>query len=101
MTIDSRPESRRTERLEARVTPEEKEFLQRAAEAAGQSLTDFMLTHLHRAAHEIELEMRVMLLSAADTRRVAEALIEPPEPTEALRRAAQRYRERRTPLVSA
>ena len=101
MATDSRPESRRSERLEARVTPEEKELFQRAAETAGQSLTDFMLSHLHRAAREIELEMRVILLSAADSRRVAEALIEPPEPADALRRAAHRYREHTPPLVSA
>ena len=55
----------------------------RAAEAAGQSLTDFMLSHLRRAAREVELEMRVVLLSAADSSRVAEAIIDPPEPVAA------------------
>lgn len=101
MATKTHQESRRTERLEARVTPEEKELFMRAAEASGQNLTDFMLSRLHRAAEELQLELRVTLLSAADSRRFAESVIEPPAPNKALVRAAKRYREGGTPRVSA
>jgi uncharacterized protein (DUF1778 family) len=101
MATNSRTQLRRTERLEARVTPEEKELFVRVAEATGQSLTDFMLNQLRRAAQEVQLEFRVMMLSAADSHRFAESLMAPPAPNDTLLQAAKRYREVGKPLVSA
>ena len=42
----------RTERVAARVTPEQKRLLQRAAELTGRSLTDFILSSAQEKAEE-------------------------------------------------
>jgi uncharacterized protein (DUF1778 family) len=39
-----------------------------------------------------ELEPEIIHLSPEDQRQIAEAILSPPEPTEALRKAAERYR---------
>lgn len=88
MTIAPQKEQLKTERLEARVTPEEKERFARAAELTGRSLTDFLVANLHEAARRILDEHNVILLSSADSRRFVEVMLNPPEPTDALRRAA-------------
>src|SRR5438552_15528114 len=44
---------RRSKRLELRTTPEERELIERAAEASGSDLTEFVLTHAADAACRI------------------------------------------------
>jgi uncharacterized protein (DUF1778 family) len=97
MAVSAQPEARRTERLEARVTPEEKQLLMRAAELSGRSFTDFLVATLHEAARRIVHEHDVILLSAADSSEFMEALLNPPEPSETLLRAAYRYKEMSRP----
>jgi uncharacterized protein (DUF1778 family) len=95
MNVSTPSDARRTERLEARVTPAEKQLLMRAAELSGRSFTDFLLANLHDAAQRILQEHNVMLLSAADSNVFMDAMLETPEPNPALRRAARRYRKLR------
>jgi len=95
MAISTQPEARRTERLEARVTPAEKQFLTRAAELSGRSLTDFLLANLHESAQRIMHEHNVMLLSDVDSSAFMEAMLNTPDPNPALRRAARRHWEMR------
>ena len=82
----------RTERLEARVTAEEKELLVTAAELAGRGLSDFVVSAAKKAAREEIRRRSVLHLSAADAAAFVEALINPPAPTAALSQAARRYR---------
>jgi len=49
----------RTERVAARVTPEQKSLLQPAAELTGRSLTDFILSSAQEAAEETPRTRRV------------------------------------------
>lgn len=42
----------RRERLEARISPEQKALLERAAALEGRSLTDFVVASAQAAAHE-------------------------------------------------
>lgn len=86
-------ERTRSERLEARVSREQKELFQRAAEAQGRSLTDFVITSVHEAAVRAIDEAQAIRLTAEESRRFAEALLEPREPTDDLRAAARRYIE--------
>jgi uncharacterized protein (DUF1778 family) len=84
-----RPAERR-ERLEARVTREQKELLQRAAGLTGRSLTDFIVASAQRAAEETIRTHQVISLSARDSATFVRSLMEPPDPNEALVEAFRR-----------
>lgn len=80
-----------TQRLEARVSAEQKSFFQRAATLRGVSLTDFMIESIQQAAAKAVEEHDVMKLTAAERQIFIEVLLNPPEPPEALRSATKRY----------
>ena len=82
----------RDERLEARVSREQKELFQRAAELQGRTLTDFVIASAHEAAVRTIQAMDSIRLSAEESRAFAEALLNPREPT-AGRPAGRRYAE--------
>src|SRR5919201_4732116 len=84
--------SSKRERFEARLPAEQKAFLEHAAALNGQTLTDFILSSAQRAAEQTVREREVLVLSAKDSRAFVEALLNPPAPNAALRRAADRYR---------
>lgn len=84
----------RAERLEARVSPDQKELFQRAADLQGRTLTDFVISSAHEAAVRTIEEMQIVRLCAKDSRVFAEALLNPRAPNEKLRAAARRYMER-------
>jgi uncharacterized protein (DUF1778 family) len=79
------------ERLEARITPEQKALLQQAARLQGRRLTDFVVASAQAAA-EATIREHQIVLSARDSALLVEALLNPPEPNEHLRRAIARAR---------
>ncbi|HYS49827.1 MAG TPA: DUF1778 domain-containing protein [Xanthobacteraceae bacterium] len=88
-----KPTSRaRAERLEARISRDQKVLFLRAAELQGRTLTDFVVSSAHDAAVRTIEEMQIIRLSAEDSRAFAEALLNPRKPNEKLRAAARRYR---------
>lgn len=82
------------ERLEVRVTKEQKELFQRAADLQGRSLTDFVISSVAEAAKQAIQEHEIMILSARDRAVFVEALLNPPEPSNKLRAAAKRYKQK-------
>jgi len=84
----------RTERLEARVSKEQKDLFLRAAELQGRSLTDFVVASAQQAAIETVRTHDALHLSERDRRAFVSALLAPPAATPALERAARRYRKR-------
>lgn len=84
----------KAERLEARITPAQKEILQRAAELEGRSLTDFVVSSAQAAARLIIAQHEILLLSAKDREVFVNALLNPPAPNGKLRRAARRYKQK-------
>lgn len=84
----------RGERLEARISKEHKELFQRAADIQGRTLTDFVISSVLDAAKKAIQENEMMTLSAQDREVFVEALLNPPAPSEKLRTAAQRYRQK-------
>jgi uncharacterized protein (DUF1778 family) len=82
---------RRTERLEARVTSDDKELFATAAAATGRSLSDFVVQSLRDAAEAAIREHQTMRLTPEAARQFVELLLNPPEPNAALLRAARRY----------
>jgi uncharacterized protein (DUF1778 family) len=81
----------RDERLEARVSRDQKALFQRAAELQGRTLTDFVIASVHDAAVRVIEETQTIRLSAADSRAFAEALLNPREPNRRLKASVQRY----------
>lgn len=79
--------SEQTSRLEARLPASVYAKVKRAAELKGRSITDFVVSAAHEAAQRAIEEEVVFRLSAEDQQRFAEALINPPVPHAALRRA--------------
>ncbi len=82
-----------TARLEARLPSNVHALLKRAAEMQGRTLTDFVVAAAHEAACRAIEQADVVRLSLEDQEHVAKAILKPPAPTPALRRAAKRHRE--------
>lgn len=85
------PGRSKSERLEARVTPQQKELLQYAAELQGLSLTDFVITSAQRIAEATIREHSVISLTKRDSQAFAEALLNPRQPNPELHAAFVRY----------
>ncbi|WP_293867614.1 DUF1778 domain-containing protein [uncultured Alsobacter sp.] len=81
----------RTERLEARVSSDQKDLFVRAAELQGRTLTDFVIASVHEAAVRTLADLQAIKLSEGESRAFAEALLNPREPSARLKEAAQRY----------
>ncbi len=88
-----REDTHRTERLQARIAPEALAIVKRAAEMEGRSVSDFVVAAAQAAAQRSIEQTQIIRLSVEDQRRFAEALINPPEPNEALRRATKLHAE--------
>jgi uncharacterized protein (DUF1778 family) len=85
--------SARTARIEARIAPEALMVVKRAAEIQGRSVSDFVVAAAQEAANRTIEETQIIRLSVEDQRAFAEALLNPPAPTPALRRAFRRHRD--------
>ena len=82
-----------TARLEARLPVEVMARLKRAAELQGRTLTDFVVAAADEAACRTIEQTEILRLSVEDQRQLAEAILNPPEPNEAWRKAEKRRRE--------
>lgn len=78
-------------RIEARVSLKQKQLFERAAEIEGVTLTDFAISSMQRAAISAVQEYTRIELSERNQRTFLEALMDPPAPNEALRKAAKAY----------
>jgi uncharacterized protein (DUF1778 family) len=87
----------RAERLEARISKEQKLLFARAAALEGRSLTDFVVSSAQDAARKTVREHEMLILSAQDQEAFVTALLDTTPPGEDLRAAAQRYLDRREP----
>jgi uncharacterized protein (DUF1778 family) len=90
MSTQARP---KPERLEARVTREQKHLIQRAAELEGRSITDFLVASAQSAAQQVIQEHEALRLTSKEREVFVQALMNPAPPTEKLRRAVRRYKE--------
>jgi uncharacterized protein (DUF1778 family) len=82
----------RTARIEARIAPDALAVVKRAAELEGRSVSDFVVAAAHAAAQKAIEATQIIRLSVEDQKRFAEAIMDPPAPSDALRRAAAAYR---------
>ena len=87
-----------TARLEARISFDLHATLKREAELQGRTMTDFVVSAVQEAAQRAIEQAEIIRLTLADQSLFAEALLSPPEPTPALRRAfAHRQKLLKTP----
>jgi uncharacterized protein (DUF1778 family) len=84
----------RAERLETRVTAEQKSLIERAAALQGRSVTDFVLTSVQDAARRVIEEHSQLELSVRDSEAFVDALLNPQLVNDRLRDTVRRYRER-------
>jgi uncharacterized protein (DUF1778 family) len=87
------PQPVSTARLEARISTDLHAMLKRAAELQGRTMTDFVVAAVQAAAQTAIEEAEVIRLSLADQECFAQALLSPPKPTPALRRAFDRRKK--------
>ncbi|HZF43005.1 MAG TPA: DUF1778 domain-containing protein [Sphingomonadaceae bacterium] len=85
------PSRTRGERLEARISADQKNLFLRAAELQGRTLTDFVIASVHEAAVRTIDEMQTIRLTEQESRAFAEAVVNPREPSPRLKAAARRY----------
>jgi uncharacterized protein (DUF1778 family) len=83
----------RNERLDARVTREEKEMIEIAANLRGTSASDFVRMATREAALQIIREHEVLTLNERAKQIFVEALLNPPKPNARAIAAARRLKE--------
>lgn len=83
----------RADRLEARVTAEQKRLVEHAAALQGRTVTDFVLASVQDAARRAIEEHQRLELSLEDSRAFVQALLDPQPVNDRLRETVRRYRE--------
>ncbi|MGF7210239.1 uncharacterized protein (DUF1778 family) [Skermanella aerolata] len=83
----------RGERLETRVTADQKNLIERAAALQGRTVTDFVLTSVQDAARRAIEEHQRLALSVRDSETFVDALLKPQPANDRLRETVRRYRQ--------
>ncbi len=86
--------SPKSARIETRVSPEQKELIERAAAFSGRTVSDFVLAHVEVAAKKMIEEREKLQLDQAQSRMLVDALLAPRKPNKNLKGAMARHRER-------
>ena len=85
--------SKKRERLEARVTLDQKRLIARAANLRGTSVTDFVIVSAQQVARETIKDFEMLNLRGEARGAFVNAILKPPTPNKAARIAAARYKE--------
>lgn len=83
----------RSERLEARLSRDQKDLLERAAALQGKSLSAFVLAVAEDAAIKTIQQADTIRLTGKDRDAFVAALLNPPLPSKKLRQAAARFKQ--------
>jgi len=84
----------RTQRTEARLLPDQKKRIERAASIKGVSLSDFMVQNADEAAIRTIQQHESWTLEIKDRDAFLKVLLAPARPSSRLKSAAKRYKER-------
>jgi uncharacterized protein (DUF1778 family) len=91
--IQRQQHSRKEQRLEARVTPEQKRLIERAATLRGTTITEFVVRSAQEAATNTIRDFEVLHLQDEAREVFLNAVLNPPAPNDAARAAAGRYKK--------
>jgi uncharacterized protein (DUF1778 family) len=94
-TQQSRHRIRKEQRLEARLTPEQKRLIERAAALRGTTVTEFVVASAQDAAADTIKNFEVLHLRDEAREAFVNAVLNPPAPNPAARAAAARYKKQR------
>ena len=83
----------KNQRLGLRVTEQQKQLIEKAADLTGRTVADFAVNTLQMAAERAIRDHEAIELSARSTEALVNALLNPPKPNARLRAAAKRHRE--------
>ncbi|HDR2161469.1 TPA: DUF1778 domain-containing protein [Enterobacter cancerogenus] len=78
------------QRIDLRLTEDDKNMIEEAAAMTNQSISQFMVSTASERAAEVIEQHRRLLLNEASWDRVMDALSNPPSANERLKRAAKR-----------
>lgn len=81
------------ERLEARISADKKSVLKNAADLSGRTLTDFVISSAYEAAIRVIQEYQQLHLSVKDREIFVRALLNAPNPSDDLLKAAKKYKK--------
>ena len=84
---------RKSERIEARVTPEEKATIETAARLRGRTLRDFVVFSAKEEALRTIRENEALTLAGHSRQIFVDALLNPSKPTEKALSAARRFKQ--------
>lgn len=85
--------SRKEQRLEARVTSDQKRLIERAAALRGTTVTEFLVASAQQAAAVTIQSFESLSLREEAREAFVHAVLNPPVPNDAALAAARRYRE--------
>ena len=83
----------RTARIDARLPESVRGMIEKAASLQGRTLSEFVVSSARVAAEEAISQHETLQLKNADRERFIDALMNPPEVTPAMQRAAERHAE--------
>lgn len=86
--------TKKVERVEARLNPEQKRRIEYAASLKGTSTSDFMVLSADEAAVRTIQEHETWTLTGLDREVFVNALLHPPAPSERMKAAVLRYTQR-------
>jgi uncharacterized protein (DUF1778 family) len=84
----------RNQRLEARITKDQKRLIERAAQLRGSTVTDFVVNEIQEAANATIRQFESLELREKARELFMQALLNPPPPNRAARAAMARYKKR-------
>lgn len=85
--------AQRAARLELRTTPAQKQLIERAAKLSGTSVKAYIVSHVQEAAAATIRDFESLSLRDEAREVFVQALLNPPEPNEALKAAAIRHQQ--------
>lgn len=88
---DKAPKAK-TYRFDARLNAEQKVLIQKAADLAGRTMTDFVLQSAEAAAERTIQDRSILILSARETETFVDGILNPADPGPVLRAAARHYK---------
>ena len=87
-------QSRRVERIEARIPSEQRRRIERAAALKGTSISDFMVSSADETAKRTIEEHESWTLSGRDREIFVNTLLHPPTPNKAMKAAFRSHQKR-------
>lgn len=80
------------DRIDVRISKEQKELIKYASELSGfKSLSEFIVFHIQAQANKIITDSNIILQTMEDKKIFLDALLNPPAPNDALKKAQLNY----------